>query len=166
MEVVPRFSPDPSRPDDLLASIVALTERTTKLALDSATEAAQADALGKVTVVVEQVCRLAVGAGVAAGEIGWLVTELEAAGANGDQLAQAGVAIAGLQSSMLSVACAVQEFSISGGPLELRSSAEALRRSALQLDDRLTELYPIASLNPVAPPSTSAAASASTRPVR
>jgi methyl-accepting chemotaxis protein len=165
-EVVPRFSPDPTRPDDLLASIVALTERTTKLALDSAMEAAQADALGKLTVVVEQVCRLAVSAGVAAGEIGWLVTELGAAGANGDQLAQAGVAIAGLQSSMLSVACAVQEFSTSGGPVELRSSAEALRRSALQLDDRLAELYPTASLNPVSPPSPSAAASASTRPVR
>ena len=77
---------------------------------------------------------------------------------DGDQLAQAGVAIAGLQSSMLSVACAVQEFSISGGPVELHSSAEALRRSALQLDGRLTELYPIVSLNPVSPPSTSATA--------
>ena len=164
--VVTRFSPDPTRPDDLLASIVALTERTTKLALDSAMEAAQADALGKLTVVVEQVCRLAVGAGVAVGEIGWLVTKLGAAGANGDQLAQAGVAIAGLQSSMLSVACAVEEFSTSGGPVELHSSAEALRRSALQLDGLLTELYPVASLNPVSPPSTSATASASTRPVR
>lgn len=143
-EPVPRFSPDPTRPDDLLASIVALTERTTKLALDSAMEAAQADALGKATVVVEHVCRLAVGAGVAAGEIGWLVTELGTSGADGDQLAQAGVAIAGLQSSMLSVACAVQEFSISGGPVELRSSADALRRSALQLDDRLVELHPAA----------------------
>ena len=143
-EPVPRFSPDPTRPDDLLASIVALTERTTKLALDSAMEAAQADALGKLTVVVEHVCRLAVGAGVAAGEIGWLVTELGTSGADGEQLAQAGVAIAGLQSSMLSVACAVQEFSISGGPVELRSSADALRRSALQLDDRLLELHPAA----------------------
>jgi methyl-accepting chemotaxis protein len=143
-EPVPRFSPDPTRPDDLLASIVALTERTTKLALDSAMEAAQADALGKLTVVVEHVCRLAVGAGVAAGEIGWLVTELGTSGADGDQLAQAGVAIAGLQSSMLSVACAVQEFSASGGPVELRSSADALRRSALQLDDRLIELHPAA----------------------
>jgi methyl-accepting chemotaxis protein len=141
---VPRSSPDPTRPDDLLASIVALTERTTKLALDSATEAAQADALGKVTVVVEHVCRLAVGAGVAAGEIGWLVSELGSSGADGDQLAQAGVAIAGLQSSMLSVACAVQEFSTSGGPVELRSSADALRRSALQLDARLVELHPAA----------------------
>ena len=139
---MPRFSPDPSRPDDLLASIVALTERTTKLALDSAMEAAQADALGKLTVVVEQVCRLAVGAGVAAGEIGWLVTELEASGADALQLAQAGVAIAGLQSSMLSVACAVEEFAQSGGPLELSSSAEALHRSALQLEDRLDRLQP------------------------
>ena len=140
--VVPRFSPDPTRPDDLVASIVALTERTTKLALDSAMEAAQADALGKLTVVVEHVCRLAVGCGVAAGEIGWLVTELGAAGADDAQVNQAEVAIAGLQSAVLSVACAVQEFSALGGPVELSSSADALRRSAMQLDDRLLELHP------------------------
>ena len=140
--VVPRFSPDPTRPDDLVASIVALTERTTKLALDSAMEAAQADALGKLTVVVEHVCRLAVGCGVAAGEIGWLVTELGAAGADDAQVNQAEVAIAGLQSAVLSVECAVQEFSALGGPVELSSSADALRRSAMQLDDRLLELHP------------------------
>ena len=142
--VVPRFSPDPTRPDDLVASIVALTERTTKLALDSAMEAAQADALGKLTVVVEHVCRLAVGCGVAAGEIGWLVTELGAAGDDDAQVNQAEVAIAGLQSAVLSVACAVQEFSALGGPVELSSSADALRRSAMQLDDRLLELHPAA----------------------
>ncbi len=142
--VVPRFSPDPTHPDDLVASIVALTERTTKLALDSAMEAAQADALGKLTVVVEHVCRLAVGCGVAAGEIGWLVTELGAAGADDAQVSQAEVAIAGLQSAVLSVACAVQEFSALGGPVELSSSADALRRSAMQLDDRLLELHPAA----------------------
>ena len=141
---MPRFSPDPTRPDDLVASIVALTERTTKLALDSAMEAAQADALGKLTVVVEHVCRLAVGCGVAAGEIGWLVTELGAAGADDAQVHQAEVAIAGLQSAVLSVACAVQEFSALGGPVELSSSADALRRSAMQLDDRLLELHPAA----------------------
>jgi len=139
---VPRFSPDPTRPEDLVASIVALTERTTKLALDSAMEAAQADALGKLTVVVEHVCRLAVGCGVAAGEIGWLVTELGAAGADHAQVTKAETAIAGLQSAVLSVACAVQEFSALGGPVELSSSADALRRSALQLDDRLLELHP------------------------
>jgi methyl-accepting chemotaxis protein len=139
---VPRFSPDPSRPDDLLASIVALSEQTTKLALESAMEAAQADALGKLTVVVEQVCRLAIGAGVAAGEIGWLLTELEASGADDVQLAEAHVAIADLQSSMLSVGFAVQEFASSGGPLELSSSAETLHRAALQLEDRLAGLQP------------------------
>ena len=139
-----RFSPDPTRPDDLVASIVALTERTTKLALESAMEAAQADALGKLTVVVEHVCRLAVSCGVAAGEISWLVTELGTAGADSRQLAQAEVAIAGLQSAVLSVACAVQEFSALGGPVELSSSADALRRSAMQLDDRLLELHPSA----------------------
>jgi uncharacterized protein (DUF2141 family) len=133
-------SPDPSRPDDLLAAIVALTERTTKLALESAMKAAQADALGKLTVVVEQVCRLAVGAGVAAGEIGWLVGELEASGADDVQLAEAGVAIAGLKNSMLSVGFAVHEFASSGGPLELSSSAETLHRAALQLEDLLAGL--------------------------
>jgi methyl-accepting chemotaxis protein len=141
---VPRFSPDPARPDDLVSSIVALTERTTKLALDSAMEAAQADALGKLGVVIEHVCRLAVGCGVAAGEIGWLVTELGTAGADAGQLAQAERAIAGLQSAVISVACAVQEFSALGGPVELSSSADALRRSAMQLDDRLLELHPAA----------------------
>jgi NAD(P)-dependent dehydrogenase (short-subunit alcohol dehydrogenase family) len=57
------------RPDHLVASIVALTEQSNRLALDSAMEAARADSLGKVSLVVEQVCRLAVGAGVATGEI-------------------------------------------------------------------------------------------------
>jgi hypothetical protein len=140
--VVPRFSPDPARPDDLVASIVALTERTTKLALDSVSEAAQADALGKLTVVVEQVCRLAVACGVAAGEIGWLVSELHITGADAAQVALAERSIAGLQSAVISVACAVQEFSALGGPVELSSSADALRRSAMQLDDRLMELQP------------------------
>jgi hypothetical protein len=139
---VPRFNPDPARPDDLVASIVALTERTTKLALDSVSEAAQADALGKLTVVVEHVCRLAVACGVAAGEIGWLVSELHTTGADAAQVALAERSIAGLQSAVLSVACAVQEFSALGGPVELSSSADALRRSAMQLDDRLIELQP------------------------
>ena len=76
---MPRFSPNPNRPEHLVASIVALSEQTNRLALESAMEAARADSLGKVTLVVEQVCRLAVGAGVAAGEIAWLVGELEAA---------------------------------------------------------------------------------------
>jgi hypothetical protein len=133
---VPRFS-DPSRPEDLVASIVALAEQTTNLALSSSLEAAQADALGKVNVVVERVCRLAVGAGVASGEIAWLAAELETAGADHDQRAEAGVAIAGLQTSLLAVAFAVQAVADSGGPAEVRSAAEALSRAALQLEDLL-----------------------------
>jgi hypothetical protein len=140
--LVPRPSPNPARPEDLVASIVALTERTTQLSLDAVSEAAQADALGKLTVVVEHVCRLAVTCGVAAGEIGWLVSELHRTGADAGQLALAERSIAGLQSAVISVACAVQEFSALGGPIELSSSADALRRSALQLDDRLVELQP------------------------
>ena len=137
---VTRFSPDPDRPEDLLASIVALSEQTSRLALDSALEAAQADALGKVTVLVEHVCRLAVGAGVATGEIAWLTGELETASPDERQRAQAAVAIAGAQSSLLAVGFAIQEVADAGGPREVRSSSEALQRSALQLEDLLAAL--------------------------
>jgi methyl-accepting chemotaxis protein len=134
---VPRFS---TSPEDLLASIVALSEQTSRLALDSALEAAQADALGKVTVVVEQVCRLAVGAGVATGEIAWLAGELGSAGPDERQRAQSTVAIASAQSSLLAVGFAIQDLADSGGPREIRSSAEALQRAALQLEDCLAAL--------------------------
>jgi hypothetical protein len=139
---VPRISPDPERPEDLLASIVALSEQTSRLALDSALEAAQADALGKVTVVVEHVCRLAVGAGVACGEIAWLASELLSAGGSADQRAQAAIAITGAQSSLLAVAFAIQDVADAGGPLEVRSSADALQRAALGLEELLASLAP------------------------
>jgi methyl-accepting chemotaxis protein len=134
---VPRFSPDANRPEHLVASIVALSAQTNRLALASAMEAARADSLGKVTLVVEQVCHLAVGAGVATGEIAWLVGELSTTHPDAAQLAEAGDAIAGVQSSILSVAGAVQALADSGGPVEIRSSADALRRAGLQLVDLL-----------------------------
>jgi len=137
---VPRFNPDPDRPEDLLASIVALSEQTSRLALDSALEAAQADALGKVTVLVEHVCRLAIGAGVATGEIAWLAGELETAHPDERQRAQAAVSIAGAQSSLLAVGFAILDVADAGGPREVRSSAEALQRAALQLEDLLATL--------------------------
>ena len=90
-------------------------------------EAARADSLGKVTYVVEQVCRLAVGAGVTAGEIAWLVGELESSQPTEDQLAEAAVAVAGMQSCMSAVAHAVAEVAGRGGPTEISSSAEALQ---------------------------------------
>ena len=139
---MPRFSPNPNRPDHLVASIVALAEQTNRLALESAMEAARADSLGKVPIVVEQVCRLAVGAGVAAGEIAWLVGELEAAQPTDDQLAEAAVAVAGMQSCMSAVAHAVDEVAERGGPTEIASSAEALRRVAAQLEGLLPRLQP------------------------
>ena len=134
---VPRFSPDATRPEHLVASIVALSAQTNRLALLSAMEAARADSLGRVSLVVEQVCHLAVGAGVATGEIAWLVNELASTHPDAAQLAEAGDAIAGVQSSILSVAGAVEALADSGGPMEIRSSAEALRRSGLQLVDLL-----------------------------
>ena len=132
---VPRFNPDPDRPEDLLASIVALSEQTSRLALDSAMEAAQADALGKVTVLVENGVpsrgrrrrrrrrdRVAPG-------------QLEAAHPDERHRAQAAVAIAGAQSSLLAVGFAIQEVADAGGPREVRSASEALQRSALQFED-------------------------------
>jgi methyl-accepting chemotaxis protein len=139
---VPRFQTPKNRPDQLVASIVALAEQTNRLALDAAMEAARADSLGKVTVVVDQVCRLAVGAGVAAGEVAWLISELEGAAPSEQQLSEAGVAVAGMQSCMTSVAFAVQDVADRGGPTEIRASAEALRRVALQLADLQQRLQP------------------------
>ena len=139
---MPRFSPNPNRPDHLVASIVALSEQTNRLALESAMEAARAGSLGKVTFVVDQVCRAAVGAGVATGEIAWLVGELEQALPSDDQLAEAAVAVAGMQSCTSAVAYAVQEVADRGGPTEVESSAEALHRVSLQLEGLLTRLQP------------------------
>jgi methyl-accepting chemotaxis protein len=139
---VPRFSPNPNRPEHLVASIVALAEQTNRLALESAMEAARADSLGKVTSVVEHVCRLAVGAGVAAGEVSWLVSELEASHPSEAQVGEAAVAVAGMQSSMSAVAFAVADVAGRGGPTEIASSAEALRRVAAQLEGLLNRIQP------------------------
>lgn len=140
---MPRFSPNPNRPDHLVASIVALSEQTNRLALEAAMEAARADSLGMVTLVVEQVCRLAVGAGVATGEVAWLVGELEVAQSSREQLAEAAVAVSGMQSCMSAVAHAVGEVADRGGPTEIASSAEALRRVAVQLEGLLARLQPV-----------------------
>jgi methyl-accepting chemotaxis protein len=140
---VPRFSPNPNRPEHLVASIVALSEQTNRLALESAMAAARADSLGKVTSVVEQVCRLAVGAGVSAGEIAWLVGELESSHPTANQLAEAAVAVAGMQSCMSAVTHAVTEVAENGGPTEISSSAEALQRVAAQLEGLLNRIQPL-----------------------
>ncbi|MEA2480608.1 MAG: hypothetical protein QOJ07_2530 [Thermoleophilaceae bacterium] len=139
---MPRFSPNPNRPEHLVASIVALSEQTNRLALESALEAARADTQGQVTSVVEQVCRLAVGSGVAVGEISWLVSELEASQPTGAQLAEAAVAVSGMQSCMSAVAFAVGDIAARGGPTEIASSSEALRRVAAQLEDLLNRIQP------------------------
>jgi len=140
---VSRFSPNPNRPDHLVASVVALAEQSNRLMLDAAMEAARADARGDVTATVEEVCRLAVGSGVATGEIVWLVGELELAEGDADALAEAGVAVAGMQSCVRAVAQAVQELADRGGPAEIASAAEALRRVADQLAALLPRLQPV-----------------------
>jgi methyl-accepting chemotaxis protein len=136
-----RFRPDRQhRPDHLVASIVALAEQTNRLALDAAMEAARADAQGRTSVVVEQVCRVAVGAGVAGGEVAWLVGELEITSTDGDELAEAAVAVAGMENCMRAVASAVQEVADRGAPVEVKAAAEALRRVGVQLASLLPRL--------------------------
>jgi len=135
---VSRFSPNPSHNAKLAASIVALAEQTNRLAVEIAMEAARADARGRVDVVVEQVCRLAVSAGVAAGEISWLVSELQAVAAPHNNDAQA--AVAGMHACMSAVADAVQQVADRGMPTEVASAAEALRRVSAQLAELLPAL--------------------------
>ena len=139
---MPRFSPNPSRPEHLVASIVALSEQTNRLALEAAMEAAHADSLGQVTQVVDQVCRLAIGAGVTAGEISWLVSELESSQPTEEHVGEAAVAVSGMQSCMSAVAHAVGEVADRGGPTEVAASADALRRVAAQLEGLLNRLQP------------------------
>jgi methyl-accepting chemotaxis protein len=133
-----RFTPNYNRPDHLVASIVALADQSNRLALDAAMEAARADATGRTTVVVDQICRLAVGAGVAGGEIAWLVGELESGSPSPEQLSEAGVAVAGMENCMVAVARAVEELAVEGVPIEIVSAAQALRR----VGDQLAELLP------------------------
>src|SRR4051794_7437369 len=135
-----RFSSDRRLPENLVASIVALAEQSNRLALDAAMEAVRADAVGHVAGVVEEVCRAAVGVGVACGEIAWLVGELEQVSSDGEQLSEAGIAVAGMQSCIRAVAQAVQEVANGGAPIEVASSAEALRRVCFQLSDLLPRL--------------------------
>jgi methyl-accepting chemotaxis protein len=135
-----RFSPDRNHPDHLVASIVALAEQSNQLALDAAMEAARADAKLQTSEVVEQVCRLAVGVGVACGEIAWLVGELELVEAEERHLSEAAVAVAGMESCIRAVAYAVQEVADRGAPTEIAASAEALRRVCAQLSELLPRL--------------------------
>jgi hypothetical protein len=134
--------PDHRHPEDLVAAIVALADQTTANAFSSARATAQADALGRGADLLEQVCRLAVGAGVATGEVSWLVGEFESADPTRRQLDAAGAAIAGMQSSLLSVAFAVRSIDDPGGRGELVAAAEALSRSAFQLEDLRLRLQP------------------------
>jgi methyl-accepting chemotaxis protein len=140
-DLVPRFSPN--RPDHLVASVIALAEQTNNLVLDAAMAAARADSQGNTAEVVDQVCRAAVSSGVATGEISWLVGELETLGIDTDVLAEAGVAVAGMESCTRAVAQAIQELADRGGPAEIASSAEALRRVSLQLTALLPRLQPV-----------------------
>jgi methyl-accepting chemotaxis protein len=133
-----RFTPN--RPEHLVASIVALAEQSNRLALDAAMEAARADAQGRTAIVVDQICRLAVGAGVSAGEIVWLVSELESVSEDHNLLAEAGVAVAGMESCLVAVTQAVQEVADRGAPVEVTSSAQALRRVSAQLAELLPRL--------------------------
>lgn len=135
-----RFTP--SRPEHLVASIVALAEQSNRLALDAAMEAARADTQGDTANVVDQICRLAVGAGVSAGEVVWLVSELESVTEDLTLRAEAGVAVAGMESCLIAVTQAVQDVADRGAPVEVISSAQALRRVSTQLAELLPRLQP------------------------
>jgi hypothetical protein len=141
---VSRFSPqsNPTHPDHLVSAIVTLAERTNRLAVDTAMAASTADNEGRLTVLVDEVCRLAVGAGVATGEIAWLVGELEAAGADADGLAEAEASVTALERCMRAVTGVVEDLAGNGGPVEVSSAAGALARVCTQLERLIPRLQP------------------------
>ena len=120
----------------------AIESGATTLAVDSAVEAARAEEAGDVRGVAEQVSRLAADACVATGEIAWLAQELDLTSALDVMIATAGVAITGLQASLLAIAAAVQAVAEAGGPGEAYASADALRTAALTLDELLPAYQP------------------------
>ena len=134
-----RFIPNRNRPDHLVASIIALAEHSNRLALDTAVEAASAD---EIDTVVDRLCSLAVGAGVAGGEIAWLVGELETIPCDQTLRDEAGVAVAGMESCMVAVASVISDRVDRRGPVEVAASAEALRRVSGQLAALLGRLQP------------------------
>jgi len=140
---VSRFTPDTTdRPAYLVASIVALANRTITLAVDAAVETARAEAAGDARGFAEQVSRLAAGAFVATGELAWLAQELELTSAPDGEIATAGLALTGLQASLLAIAAVVQDVAEADGPGEAYASADALRTSALMLDELLPGYQP------------------------
>src|SRR5689334_13788908 len=115
-------------PSEVLDAIVSLAELTTTFAIESTMEAGRADAYGDPKAAERRLAQLATGAGVASGEVGWLVEELDATATDADQRADAALAIAGLQRTMVSAACALRDTG------RFDTSATALRRSAEYLD--------------------------------
>jgi hypothetical protein len=121
---------------DLVISIKSLAMRATTVAVDSTIEASRADVDGDRAAAAEHVRRLTIDTAVATADIAWFAAELDASTAGEALIAAAGAAITGLQSSLLSIAGAVQEI---GGA---RSGAEALRSTALRLDELLPSFQP------------------------
>jgi hypothetical protein len=119
---------------DLVVAIKSIAMRATTLAVDSIIEADRAGLSGDSAAAADHVHRLTAGIGVAAGDIAWFAAELDASTAAEDLIAVAGTAITGLQSSLLSIAGAVQEI----------ADADALRTTALQLDELLPSFQPTA----------------------
>jgi hypothetical protein len=117
---------------DLVSSIKSLAMRATTVAVDSTIEASRADLEGDRAAAAEHVRRLTTDTAVATADIAWFAAELDASTAADALIAAAGAAITGLQSSLLSIAGAVEEI----------ACAEALRTTALQLDELLPSFQP------------------------
>ena len=135
---MPRFNTELDRQEHLVVSIRSLAMQATTLAVDSMIEAARAEAGGDSLAVAEHVRRLAVGVGFVTGEIAGLAIELDVSTAGDTLVATAGIAITGLQSSLLSIAARRAGASPRTAALSaIFTSADTLRTAALQLDELL-----------------------------
>jgi hypothetical protein len=130
---VPRSAPDAKFRDDLVVSIDALAEQTGQIVMERATDAARAHDEGRRDATVELVSALAICAGISAGEVTWLTSELEAVGGDAAQLAAAGAAVLRMSHGTISAAVVGQSLADEAESTEITASAEALRRVAAQL---------------------------------
>lgn len=137
-----RLNSDAERQEDLVVSIRSLAVQATTLAVESMIDAARAEAGGDWLAVADHVCRLAAGVAFVTGEIAELAHELDLSSAGETLVAAAGIAVTGLQSSLLSIAQAVQDIAEDAEADAIFAAADTLRTAALELDDLLPSFQP------------------------
>ena len=117
-------APTPTdRPPRRVASIVALANAPSTLAVDAAVETARAEGgRRRARLSPSRSAGSRPARSSPTGEIAWLAQELELTSAPDGEIATAGLALTGLQASLLAIAAVVQEVAEADGPGEAYAS--------------------------------------------